>query len=510
MYKCFPDPERDFKSFVTSDPFVSCEPSLERTIVNIHAGALSLVVGLGFPLLSFLKIRSLRMAGKLVFDSGMVNLFQFYNTRMPYFETVQFARKGLLIFVLTWFVDDPMIQAISSLGINGSFLLLLSCTRPFVYYPTSNSRRNLFQIAELSSTITCIIGNVLALVASFTASDQSFIDLLGGVMATVNILYFILFMYRYSRELEKTLDREAEWTAGVKTGSKLGAELNDAIVEWNLLVMSLEDNEDTEERRHFIDEMPFVKSRIVAAMRIELMETEEKRIMNVTHQISETFNTAIFRQKCRSFQRVLDPLNEDFEKFVGEARGPFNVLEIAREQKLEFVSGVLERGDSSIVEEGEGDNPLQQIEMITVVVPEKVKKNHGKAHIARAESFKQEYKARTKLQPKSKSKSTKRANPRESTLVVAPAPPQQNILGVSMSAPPPSPLPPPTPSPKLHPTTKAGPFAPTPPPPRPPAPLTPTPPPPPPKPDPWISVTDAAGKIYYVHRKTNEAVWSKP
>ncbi|GMH83954.1 hypothetical protein TrST_g13121 [Triparma strigata] len=120
----------------------------------------------------------------------------------------------------------------SSFGINGSFLLLLSCTRPFVYYPTSNSRRNLFQIAEVSSTITCRIGNVLALIASFKDSDQSFIDLLGGVMAVMNILYFILFMCKYNRELEKALDREAEWSAGVKVNSNLGAKLMDAVDPW--------------------------------------------------------------------------------------------------------------------------------------------------------------------------------------------------------------------------------------------------------------------------------------
>ena len=102
------------------------------------------------------------------FDSNFANLFQFYNTRMPYFETVQFLRKGLLISALTWFADNPEMQAMSSFGINGSFLLLLSYTRPFVYYPTSNSRRNLFQIAEVSSTITCMIGNSLALIATFT------------------------------------------------------------------------------------------------------------------------------------------------------------------------------------------------------------------------------------------------------------------------------------------------------------------------------------------------------
>ncbi|GMH56391.1 hypothetical protein TrST_g4160 [Triparma strigata] len=109
---------------------------------------------------------------------------------------------------------------------------------------TIASIRNLFQIAEVSSTITCMIGNALALIASFTDSDQSFIDLLRGVMATTNILYFILFMCKYNRELEKALDREAEWSAGVKVNSNLGAELKDAVGEWNLLVMSLENDDD--------------------------------------------------------------------------------------------------------------------------------------------------------------------------------------------------------------------------------------------------------------------------
>ncbi|GMH93185.1 hypothetical protein TrST_g7299 [Triparma strigata] len=258
----------------------------------------------------------------------------------------------------------------------------------------------------------------------------------------------------------------------------------DAVGEWNLLVMSLENDDGMEERRRLqiVDEMPFVKSRIVAAMRISLMETEEKHIMNVTHQIRETFNTGRFRQKCRRFQRVLDPVNEDFEKFVWEARGPFNVLEIAREQKLEFVSGVLERGDGSAVKEGEGNNPLQQIEMTTTAAPEKGKKNHGKSHIARSEGFKQEYKARAKSKSKSKSKSTEKPPPPPPPTTLAAATPQQNILrGSPPPPPPPLPLPPPTPTPT-----------------------------PPPKPDPWISATDANGKLYYINRETNETAWERP
>ncbi|GMH84350.1 hypothetical protein TrVE_jg5939 [Triparma verrucosa] len=93
--------------------------------------------------------------------------------------------------------------------------------------------------------MTCMIGNVLALIASFTSSNQSFIDLLGGVMAVMNILSFMLFMCRYNRELEKALDREAEWAAGVKINSSLGAELKDAVGEWNLLVMNIEDDDDS-------------------------------------------------------------------------------------------------------------------------------------------------------------------------------------------------------------------------------------------------------------------------
>ncbi|GMH56394.1 hypothetical protein TrST_g4160 [Triparma strigata] len=101
-----------------------------------------------------------------------------------------------------------------------------------------------------------MIGNALALIASFTDSDQSFIDLLRGVMATTNILYFILFMCKYNRELEKALDREAEWSAGVKVNSNLGAELKDAVDPWisatndegKLYYINRETNETTWEK----------------------------------------------------------------------------------------------------------------------------------------------------------------------------------------------------------------------------------------------------------------------
>ena len=43
----------------------------------------------------------------------------------------------------------------------------------------------------------------MALIGSLNGSDQSFIDLLGGILAATNIVFFILFMVKYNRELGK-------------------------------------------------------------------------------------------------------------------------------------------------------------------------------------------------------------------------------------------------------------------------------------------------------------------
>ena len=86
MYVCYEDGGRQGRSYLVSDPSVSCEASLSRTVVNLHSAALVALVGVSFPLISFFKIRTLKNAGKLDFDEGFANLYQFYNTRLPYFE----------------------------------------------------------------------------------------------------------------------------------------------------------------------------------------------------------------------------------------------------------------------------------------------------------------------------------------------------------------------------------------------------------------------------------------
>ncbi|GMH71244.1 hypothetical protein TrST_g3947 [Triparma strigata] len=85
--------------------------------------------------------------------------------------------------------------------------------------------------------------------------------------------------------------------------------------------------------------------------------------------------------------------------------------------------------------------------------------------------------------------------------------PQHILLGSSSLPPSPPPSQPPAPPPSQPPP---------PPPSQPPPPPPPQSPPPPPSnpklpiPDPWIRATDKDGKLYYIHRETNETVWKKP
>ena len=59
MYDCYADDERGGKIYLVDDPVVSCEPSKIRTIVNMHSIVLTVLVGFGFPIISFLKVRGI-------------------------------------------------------------------------------------------------------------------------------------------------------------------------------------------------------------------------------------------------------------------------------------------------------------------------------------------------------------------------------------------------------------------------------------------------------------------
>ena len=199
------------------------------------------LIGIGFPLISFFKIRALQNAGKLDFDEGFANLYQFYNPRLPYFENFQFLRKGALILLLTLLREKhPAVQALLSLWINGAFLLLLLCTKPFVYFPSSLLGMNMYQMAEISSCLICLAGNALCLVGALATS---YVDMIGHVLAIMNITYVVVFVFAYGTEIQHASDlAEARSESDGRqklVEAKLGREVKEALEEWNFLMASL-------------------------------------------------------------------------------------------------------------------------------------------------------------------------------------------------------------------------------------------------------------------------------
>ena len=294
----------------------------------------------------------------------------------------QFLRKGLLILLLTFLRDEkPVLQALLSLIVNGTFLLLLR-TQPFVYFSSSLLGMNLYQMAEVSSCLTCLIGNALGLVG---ALKISYVNTLGCALAVMNFTYFVLFVYAYGTEMKRAsglaVARSERNGREKLVKAKLGVEVKEALGEWNHLMASLA--EDSPERcqklkdemvsggmqhssRHVISlltrakpSQPLVKSRIVAAIGSMLMKTEANKNTRAKHGIHESFNAKSFKKKCRRFQRVLNEVNADFQEEVEAVAGASTLLEIATRDNLTFVCTILEGGIE------EGGNPLH-LEMTPV------------------------------------------------------------------------------------------------------------------------------------------------
>jgi len=357
MYDCFEDGEREGKAYLISDPSVSCEPSSERTFVHFHSFAISAFVGVGFPAFSYFKIQSLKEAGKLDFDEGFSSLYQFYNTKMPHFESFQFARRGLLILLLTLLQRErPAIHACFSLVVNGLFLVLILYTKPFIYFPSPWRGCNLYQGGEVISTLTCMIGNSLGLIGSLLPSS---VYVLGHVLACMNLIFVVILICVYKRQVS-IVSKATKSRRGVRSRRchvALGEEINEALEEWDTLMTFL--TLQAERQDQLIDEMPFVRSRVIAAVRTMFMETEEQHSMRVDYLITEAFDADMFKTCCRQYQAILEHINAEYQSYTGETCHPSTVLEIASAELLTFVCSVLE-GDFG----GGGNlNPLQ-IEMV--------------------------------------------------------------------------------------------------------------------------------------------------
>ena len=173
MYDCFPDPERidsdgNEQYFLVSDPSVSCELytidqwenrwiNFSRLMVHIHAGLLSLIVGLGFPTFTAFKIWQLKRANKLTASSSFASLFQYYTPAMAHFESFHMIRKALLIAAVI--IPSAIMHSAASFAINLVFLLVVMCAKPLIRFPSTTFKGyNLYLLSELSGATVTLLG----------------------------------------------------------------------------------------------------------------------------------------------------------------------------------------------------------------------------------------------------------------------------------------------------------------------------------------------------------------
>ncbi|GMH58207.1 hypothetical protein TrRE_jg13580 [Triparma retinervis] len=162
---------------ILADPTVSCETSWSRTLLQIQGIAAAIIVGEGFPLYVIYKTSQLKSKGALDAHSHFSSLFQWYSPLVPYFEAFHMLRKAGLIAAGTVF-GSPTTQSVIYLIINISFLILLRVLKPLVFFPCSIFKgKNLFLLAEMLGCTISIIGNLLALIGSFSQEAVNFVGL---------------------------------------------------------------------------------------------------------------------------------------------------------------------------------------------------------------------------------------------------------------------------------------------------------------------------------------------
>ena len=97
-------------------------------------------------------------------------------------------RKGALIGIDSMVANDAVLQSICYFIINTSFLLLLCRLKPLIYYPCSFIKdKNLFLLAEVLGASISVLGNILALIGSF--SSQEAVNGIGIIFALANITF---------------------------------------------------------------------------------------------------------------------------------------------------------------------------------------------------------------------------------------------------------------------------------------------------------------------------------
>jgi hypothetical protein len=212
--------------------------------------------------------------------SHFSSLFQWYSPLVPYFEAFHMLRKAGLIAAGTVF-GSPTTQSVIYLIINISFLILLRVLKPLVFFPCSIFKgKNLFLLAEMLGCTISIIGNLLALIGSFS---QEAVNFVGVTFASVNGCFAILFIFGFGKDMKRTAkttiansisgDNKAEddkMITRYRTDSlrlAIGKSVNEHLEEWET-VLDMIQNVDDKAKAKLIEGLPFIHSQVTSAIKV--------------------------------------------------------------------------------------------------------------------------------------------------------------------------------------------------------------------------------------------------
>ena len=184
------------------------------------------------------------------------------------------------------------IQGACFLFINISFLLLLAKLKPLVYFPCRHKDWNLFLLAEMLGAFITILGNILAMIGSF--SSQKVVNRIGLAFAIVNIAFAVAFSYAYGIEMNSTLTNSLSLSAVVpvegdpnvshqssgarararsqSTCEAIGSSVESAEMEWDTLLRLFEGAKTIRAKHKVKQGFDFQHSQVVTAVKTEILK----------------------------------------------------------------------------------------------------------------------------------------------------------------------------------------------------------------------------------------------
>jgi hypothetical protein len=178
------------------------------------------------------------------------------------------------------------IQGACFLFCNISFLLLLAKLKPLVYFPCRHKEWNLFLLAEMLGAFVTILGNILAMIGSF--SSQKVVNRIGFAFAIVNIAFAVAFSYAYGIEMNSTIANSLSLSAVMpvegdpnvshqisrarsrSTHEAIGSSVESAEMEWDTLLRLFEGAKTFRAKQKVKQGFNFQHSQVVTAVKTEI------------------------------------------------------------------------------------------------------------------------------------------------------------------------------------------------------------------------------------------------